>query len=184
MSVGRVVIFPCGGIKRPQATVARVASYMVNEELLLDQTMLMCVPAFLRGVPEDVFMIQRNPTLVIDCHEESCGSHLMHLMGLTPAARVFIPELFADRGLRAGTDRQELDQDGNHAARVVAEFAAQAARFMLEEPGYHFEPQEIAGYQPPLAQPGFDSHKAYNWRSAAPGLQIPQGMPDIRLETP
>lgn len=184
MSVGRVVIFPCGGIKRPQATVARVASYLVNEQLLLDRTMLMCIPAFLRGVPEDVFMIQRNPTLVIDCHEESCGSHLMHLMGLTPAARVFLPELFAAQGLAAGADRQELDAPGERAAQVVAELAARAARFMLEDESYIFKAQEIIGDERQLAQAGFDSGQAFNWRSVVPGLQVPQNMPDIRLEAP
>lgn len=180
MAAGRVVIFPCGGIKRVEATVARVASYIVNEELLPDETMIMCVPAFLRGVPEDVFMIQKNPTVVLDCHEESCGSHLMHLMGLTPAARVFVPDLARVKGLSPGQARQELDSAGLALARATADLAAQAARFMLSAPGYLFEPQVIDGYNRRLARGDFDP-AVFGWREVRPGLQVPAGMPAINL---
>ena len=182
MAVGRVVIFPCGGIKRPEATVARVASYLVNEKLLPDRTMLECVPAFLRGVPEDVFMIKRNPTVVIDCHQESCGSHLMHLMGLVPAARVYLPDLARQRGLSPGGNRQELDGQGREMARGVAQVVAQAARFMLEDPDYTFQPQEIDGLYKELGSGGFDARRAYSWRQVFPGLEVPAGMPPLRLE--
>lgn len=182
MAVGRVVIFPCGGIKRPEATVARVASYLVNEKLLPDLTMLECVPAFLRGVPEDVFMIKRNPTVVIDCHQESCGTHLMHLMGLVPAARVYLPDLARERGLSPGGNRQELDQEGQEMAQVVAQVVARAARFMLEDPDYRFQPQEIDDFRKELGRGGFDARRAYTWHQVFPGLEVPAEMPPINLE--
>ena len=159
--------------------MARVASYIVNEELLPEETMLMCVPAFLRGVPEDVHMIQKNPTVIIDCHYESCGSHLMHLMGLTPAARVYLPDLAESLNLDPGQDRQKLDRDGLDLARAVAELTAEAARFMLQDPDYHFTFQEIDGFDRCLAVGGFDSQTVYAWQNVNPGLQVPASMPGL-----
>ena len=126
-------------MRKVEATVARIASYIVNEDLLPGKTMLMCVPAFLRGVEEDILMMESNPTVVIDCHAESCGSNLMALIGIPPAARIFIPDIVSQTGLIPGKNRQVLDPVGNQLAQEVARRVAKAAQWMLEDMNYNFE---------------------------------------------
>jgi uncharacterized metal-binding protein len=127
----RVCIFPCGGIKKTESTVARIAAYIINEDLLPRQTIILCVPAFLRGVEEDLVMVEDYPTIVIDCHEESCGTNLLYLAGITPAARIFIPEIAAAAGLGYGNNRRELEAEGGELALAVAEAGANVARALL-----------------------------------------------------
>lgn len=178
--VERVCIFPCGGIKKTESTVARIAAYIVNEDLLPRKTMILCVPAFLRGVEEDLVMVEDFPTIVIDCHEESCGTNLLYLAGVKPAARIFIPDIAADTGLSYGYSRRELEPKANELAEAVARQTARAAEFMLESPEYLFPKQKInssaclaGGNIPP---------DPFSYVQLASGLYKPASMPNISLK--
>ena len=177
MAVGRICILPCGGIKKVEATVARIATYIVNEDLMPGKTMIMCVPAFLRGVEEDILMMERNPTIVID-DMESCASHLMHLVGIKPAARIYIPEIMEETGLGPGKNRQELDDDGNRLALAVAEKVATIGRWMLEGE-YDFVECKVKDKGVTLCEPFDDIEKALEYTRVSPGVYRPWPMPPI-----
>ncbi|HMK66560.1 MAG TPA: hypothetical protein VK564_12245 [Thermodesulfobacteriota bacterium] len=183
--VGRVVLFPCGGIKKVESTIVRWAAYRVNEELLPKKTLLLCVPAYYRGVPEDLVMVEKNPTLVVDCHEESCGSFLLQQIGLLPAARFLLPELLADWGRQPGADRQALDTRGRALADRLAQEVAVIAGEMLTDPGYHFRPQQIkVPFEGQIGNWREDPAKALGYIQVRPGLYRPQAMPPLPLEGP
>jgi hypothetical protein len=183
--VGRVVLFPCGGIKKVESTVVRWAAYRVNEELLPQKTLLLCVPAFYRGVPEDLVMIEKNPTLVVDCHEESCGSFLLQQIGLLPAARLLLPELMESWGLQPGSDRQALDDRGQELVRRLAGEMAEVAGGLLHDPGYHFEQQKIkVPFEGQIGNWRESPAKKLGYVRIRPGLYRPQDMPVLPLEAP
>jgi hypothetical protein len=179
LAVGRVCIFPCGGMKKVEATVARIASYIVNEDLLPGKTMLMCVPAFLRGVEEDILMVENNPTVLIDCHSESCGSALMHSIGIPPAARVYIPDIVSQTGLISGRNRQVLDPVGNQLAQEVARRVAKAAQWMLENPSYHFEKRKAQVVNQVLCEFSDGMVDSLNYIQIEAGIYRPKSMPPL-----
>lgn len=175
--VERVCIFPCGGIKFTESTVARIAAYIVNEDLLPRKTMILCVPAFLRGVEEDLVMVEDYPTIVIDCHEESCGTNLLYLAGITPAARIFIPDIAAETGLSYGNARRELESEANELARAVADTATRVATAMLESKEYIFPKQKVKT-RTFLAQ-GKIPINPFQYEPVASGIYKPKDMPDF-----
>jgi hypothetical protein len=166
-------------MKKVEATVARIASYVVNEDLLPGRTMLMCVPAFLRGVEEDILMVENNPTVVIDCHSESCGSALMALIGIPPAARVYIPDVISQTGLISGRNRQVLDPVGNQLAQEVARRAAKAAKWMLEEANYNFEKRKAKVGNQTLWKFSEEAVDSLDYIEVEPAIYRPKSMPPL-----
>jgi hypothetical protein len=183
--VGRVCLFPCGGIKKIEATVVRWATYRVNEELLPKKTLLLCVPAFYRGVPEDLVMVEKNPTLVVDCHEESCGSFLMQQIGLKPAVRLFLPELMEVWGITPGRERQALDEEGRKLVAKLSEEMAAVARSLLGDPEYTFSQQKIkTPFEGKVGNWKANPARALKYIQIRPGLYRPKDMPVLPLEKP
>jgi len=178
--VERVCIFPCGGIKKTESTVARIAAYIVNEELLPGKTMILCVPAFLRGVEEDLVMVEDYPTVVIDCHEENCGTNLLYLSGITPAARIFIPDLAAAENLSYGKNRRELDPQAAELAAIVARESARVASAMLENSSYQFPGQQLN--RKAFIARGTMPDDPFHYVEVATGIYKPRDMPDFFLE--
>jgi uncharacterized metal-binding protein len=175
----RVCLFPCGGIKKTESTVARIATYIVNEELLPRQTIILCVPAFLRGVEEDLVMVEDYPTLVIDCHAENCGTNLLFRAGILPAARVFIPDIAGATGLGYGSSRRELEAEALSLAEAVAGKVAAVCRSLLE-PDYVFPKQKIKmstslAHQDMPADP-------FAYLNVSEGIYRPASMPDFSLK--
>lgn len=179
MAVKRICIFPCGGMKKVEATVARIASYIVNEDLLPGKTMLMCVPAFLRGVEEDILMVENNPSVVIDCHSESCGSSLMALIGIPPASRIYIPDVISQTGLIPGRNRQVLDPVGNQLAQEVARRVAKAAQWMLEETNYNFEKKKAKVIDQTLCKFSEEVVDTLDYIEVEPAIYRPKSMPPL-----
>lgn len=179
MAAKRICIFPCGGMKKVEATIARIASYIVNEDLLPGKTMLMCVPAFLRGVEEDVSMVENNPTVVVDCHPESCGSALMGLIRIPPAARIYIPDVVSQTGLISGKNRQVLDPVGNQLAQEVARRVAKAAKWMLEEASYNFEKRKAKIIDQKLCKFSEKVVDSLNYVEVEPAIYRPKSMPPL-----
>lgn len=170
----RVCLFPCGGIKKTESTVARLATYIVNEELLPRQTMILCVPAFLRGVEEDLVMVEDYPTIVIDCHRENCGTNLLFRAGVTPAARIFIPDIAAATGLGYGSSRRELEPEAQQLAEAVAKRAAAVGRALLAV-DYVFPRQKIKT-RASLAQDDVPADP-FAYVTVAEGIYRPAAMP-------
>ncbi len=166
-------------MKKVEATVARIASYIVNEDLLPGKTMLMCVPAFLRGVEEDVSMVENNPTVVVDCHPESCGSALMGLIGIPAAARIYIPDVVSQTGLIPGKNRQVLDPVGNKLAQEVARRVAKATKWMLEEANYNFEKRKAKIIDQKLCKFSEEVVDSLNYIEVEPAIYRPKSMPPL-----
>lgn len=166
-------------MKKVEATVARIASYIVNEDLLPGKTMLMCVPAFLRGVEEDVLMVENNPTVVIDCHEESCASALMDLIEIPPAARIFIPDVISQTGLIPGRNRQILDPVGEKLAQEVACRVAKTAQWMLDDPNYIFEKRKAKVIGQTLCTFSDEGVESLNYIQVEPAIYRPKSMPPL-----
>lgn len=179
MAVKRICIFPCGGMKKVESTVARIASYIVNEDLLPGKTMLMCVPAFLRGVEEDILMVENNPTVVIDCHAESCGSSLMALIEIPPAARIYIPDVVSQTGLIPGRNRQVLDPVGEKLAQEVARRVAKAAQWMLDDPNYNFEKRKAQVLNQKLCESSDEAVDSLGYIQVEPAIYRPRSMPPL-----
>ncbi len=175
--VERVCIYPCGGIKKTEATVARIAAYLVNEDLLPGQTMILCVPAFLRGVEEDLVMLEDYPTIVIDCHSENCATNLLYLSGVTPAARIFIPEVAARFGISYESERRELKPGAQQLAQAVADETARVAGAMLNNKAYSYEKQQI-NTKTYLAQANLPVDP-FDYQKINPGIYRPRNMPDF-----
>jgi hypothetical protein len=166
-------------MKKVEATVARIASYIVNEDFLPGKTMLMCVPAFLRGVEEDILMVQNNPSVVIDCHAESCGSNLMALVGIPPAARIYIPDIVSQTGLVPGRSRHVLDPVGERLAQEVARRVAKAAQWMLEDTNYNFEKRKAQVLNQTLCEFSDEAIDSLDYIQIEPAIYRPKSMPPL-----
>ena len=166
-------------MRKVEATVVRIASYIVNEDLLPGKTMLMCVPAFLRGVEEDILMVENNPRIVIDCHEESCGSALMALIRISPAARIYIPDIISQTGLVPGRNRQVLDAVGEKLAQEVARCVAKAAQWMLEDKNYNFETRRAQVLNQKLCEFPDEAVGSLGYVQVEPAIYRPKSMPPL-----
>lgn len=145
MAVRRICMHSCGGITRVGATVARLATYTVAEELLPEKTLISCAPAFLRGVEEDVLMVLKSPSFALDGCEHSCGTNLLYLAGITPAVRFLLPEYAAAQGFDlTGGSRRYPSGVTLDFSRLVAERVAGIARGMMERGSpYQFHRPEL-----------------------------------------
>ena len=86
--VKKVAIYPCGGVGFPLSSVARYATFIVTEDLLPGETEIVDAVRLISGFPDDVELVENNPTIIIDGCAYQCGSNLFRLLGLKPAARI------------------------------------------------------------------------------------------------
>lgn len=183
MRVGRVCVFPCNGIRRKEACVARLSGYYVDEELLPGKILILCLPALLRGVEEDILMVEKNPTLVIDGCEERCGSHVLWLFGILPAAMVYVPEIAGEVALTPGSSRQELDETGKGLSLAVARRVARLAEGMLTDRGYSFTRQQLRREGVALCRPMVDVAGALDYLRVGVGVYRPGAMPPFKISS-
>jgi len=66
-----VVIAPCSGVGQTVGTISRQAAYTVVDELMPGETMLLCLPAYVANVKEDVEMVERHSSKIVAI--EGCG---------------------------------------------------------------------------------------------------------------
>lgn len=145
MAVRRICVHACGGITRVGATVARLATYLVAEELLPEKTLISCAPAFLRGVEEDVLMVLKSPSFAIDGCEWSCATNLLYLAGITPAVRFLVPEYAAAQGFDLSEGSRRFPSGVTQGfARVVAQRVAGIGEGMMARGGaYQFQRPDL-----------------------------------------
>lgn len=84
----KVAIYPCGGVGLPLSSIARYAAYLVTEDMLPEQTEIVDAVRLICGFPEEVALVEDNPSIIIDGCAHQCGSNLFRLFGLKPAARI------------------------------------------------------------------------------------------------
>jgi len=124
---GKVAILPCTGIGQVVGTIARQAAYRASEDLRPEGTVLLCLPALVKGVQEDLDMVAECPVVVIEGCKDCCATHALATRGGVPAATVSVPEAMKGRGLkirreaRRALTEPELAVVELVSARVAAE---------------------------------------------------------------
>lgn len=154
------------------ATVARLATYVVAEELIPEKTLISCAPAFLRGVEEDVLMVLKSPSFALDGCDWSCGSNLLYLAGITPAVRFHLPEYAEAQGFDLpGGSRRFPSGVTKDFSRFVAERVSGIAGGMMKKGSpYSFERPKL------LRQPDKWFRSAPNMEGIMEFVQIEPGI--------
>jgi uncharacterized metal-binding protein len=124
---GRVAVMPCTGVGQVVGTIARQAAYRVCEDLRPEDTVLLCLPALVRGVQEDLDMAKDCPVVVIEGCKHGCAAHALALQGSRPAASVSVPQVLLGKGLAIAREaRRALRRDEQAAVELVAASVAEA----------------------------------------------------------
>jgi uncharacterized metal-binding protein len=120
----KVAIAVCTGMDQPLATVSRYAGYHVLEKLRPDKTVLLCTPALIGGVQEDVTFAKENPVLVIDGCGEKCCEKIVHAAEGRIKATINVQEVLKRHEDLQPESRAKLGPKGMKLAEIVGELAA------------------------------------------------------------
>jgi len=127
---GKVGVLPCTGIGQVVGTIARHTAYRVCEDLCPQATVLVCLPALVKGVREDLDMVAECPVVVIEGCRENCATHALAARGQEPAATVSVPEAMKGSGLKIRREARRCLTEPELAVveLVAAEVAAAVGR--------------------------------------------------------
>jgi len=129
----KVAVAVCTGMDKPLATVSRYAGYHVLEKLRPDKTVLLCTPALIGGVQEDVTFAKENPVLVIDgCGEKCCEKIVNQAEGNVKAA-INAEDVLKEHKDLQPESRAKLGPKGMKLAEIVGELAAKKVDEILAE---------------------------------------------------
>ena len=121
----KVAVAVCTGMDQPLATVSRYAGYHVLEVLRPDKTVLLCTPALIGGVEEDVIFAKENPVLVIDgCKERCCEKIVNDAKGQVKAVINVEDVLKENKDLKPESNAK-IGPKGMKLAEIVGEMAAE-----------------------------------------------------------
>lgn len=121
---GKVAILPCTGVGQVVGTIARQAAYRVCEDERPAISVLLCLPALVKGVQEDLDMVRQCPVVVIEGCKERCAAHALSTQGRLPAATVFVPDVMKGKGLKI---RREARRKLTDPELAVVELVTQVA---------------------------------------------------------
>jgi uncharacterized metal-binding protein len=129
----KVAVAVCTGMDQPLATVSRYAGYHVLEKLRPDKTVLLCTPALIGGVQEDVTFAKENPVLVIDgCGEKCCEKIVNEARGQVKAV-INVEDVLKEHKDLQPESRAKLGPKGMKLAEIVGELAANKVDEILAE---------------------------------------------------
>jgi uncharacterized metal-binding protein len=129
----KVAVAVCTGMDRPLATVSRYAGYHVLEKLRPAETVLLCTPALIGGVQEDVTFAKENPVLVIDgCGEKCCEKIVNEAKGRIKAI-INVEDVLKEHKDLQPESRAKLGPKGMRLAEIVGELAAKKVDEILAE---------------------------------------------------
>ena len=129
----KVAVAVCTGMDRPLATVSRYAGYHVLEKLRPDKTVLLCTPALIGGVQEDVTFAKENPVLVIDgCGKKCCEKIVNEAKGEIKAV-INVEDVLKEHKDLQPESRAKLGPKGMKLAEIVGEMAAKKVDEILAE---------------------------------------------------
>ena len=133
----KVAVAVCTGMDRPLATVSRYAGYHVLDKLRPDKTVLLCTPALISGVKEDVTFAKENPILVIDgCGEKCCEKIVNEAKGQIKAV-INVEDVLKEYKDLQPESRAKLGPKGMKLAEIVGELAAKKIDQILAEVAKH-----------------------------------------------
>jgi len=128
----KVAVAVCTGMDQPLATVARYAGYHVLEKLRPDTTVLLCTPALLGGVQEDIDFVKNNPALIIDGCEERCCEKIVKNSAGKIQAIINVKDILKGHSDLQPESRVKLGPKGMKLAEIVGEIAAKKVDEILE----------------------------------------------------
>lgn len=178
MSVDKVAIYPCGGIGLHVSCVTRLAGYLLEEEPLKSDVEILDMHRLIRGMSDEIALVEAYPTLILEGCAHQCGSNLFCLLKVKPACRIYIPEIIAETGLYPGRERRVLEESGQLLAKEVAQRAAMIIKGMRGSPDYHFPPQKIQTRNLTLCDYEVDVEEALGYLKVASGVYRPK---DVNL---
>lgn len=121
----KVAVLPCNGIGRLVSTVVRLAGYRIRE-LRPEQVVLLSSGRLIVSDPEHLELLRKYPVLVIDGCRPHCASFLCDELGKTPAGRIYVADVLAERKLPvAGEKRRGLTERGRALVEALAEKAGE-----------------------------------------------------------
>jgi hypothetical protein len=174
MSVEKVAVYPCGGIGLHVSCVTRLAGYVLEEELLKSDVEILDMHRLIRGMTDEVELVETYPTIILDGCAHQCGSYLFRLLKIKPAARIYIPDIIAETGLYPGRARKVLEDSGQQLATEVAQRAARIVRGMKETRDYHYQSQKVDAQGLTLCDYEVDVEEALKYIKIAPGVYRPK----------
>jgi uncharacterized metal-binding protein len=129
----KVAVAVCTGMDQPLATVSRYAGYHVLEKLRPDKTVLLCTPALIGGVQEDIIFAKENPVLVIDgCEQKCCEKIVSEAKGQIKAV-INVENILKEHKDLQPESRARLGPKGMKLAEIVGELAAKKVDEILAE---------------------------------------------------
>jgi glycine cleavage system H protein len=131
----KVAVAACTGLDQPLGTVARMAGYNVLDHLRPDKTVLLCPPALIAGVEEDIVFARDNPVLIIDGCEKACCEKMIRERGGKIAGVVNVKDVQNRHGNLKAESRRILGPEGEKLVDLVARLAAKEVDRILEEEG-------------------------------------------------
>jgi len=135
VSERKVAVAACTGLDQPLGTVARMAGYKVLDHLRPDKTVLLCPPALIAGVEEDIVFARENPVLIIDGCEKGCCEKMVHERGGKIAGVVRVTDVQKRNSDLRPESRRTLGPEGEKLADLVAQLAAEEVDRILKEEG-------------------------------------------------
>ena len=123
MFENKIAVLPCTGVGQVVGTIARQTAYCVCEDKRAEDTVLVCLPALVKGVQEDIDMIRMCPVIVIEGCQECCATHALNLQGGAPSATVRVLKVRKGKGL---TIKREARRQLTETEKAVVDLATDA----------------------------------------------------------
>jgi len=128
----KVAVAACTGLDQPFGTVARKAAYKVLDELRPDKTVLLCTPALIAGVEEDVVYAKENPVLVIDGCSQGCCEKIVCDVGGRVSCVVTVEDVLMEHPDLKPESRRKLGPGGEKLVDLTAKLGAEEVDRLLE----------------------------------------------------
>jgi uncharacterized metal-binding protein len=132
----KVGIIACSGEDLPEGTISRVAARKVLDDLRPGETVTLCLPLFLAGDEKERAFAKSYPTIAVDGCGKLCAKRATEKYSGAVSSSVVVDRLLQERGLSPGSNRRELDEQGQRAVTVVAEEIAQQVAHLLGSSSY------------------------------------------------
>ncbi len=187
----KVAIYPCGGVGFVLSSVARYAAYIVTEDMMPSQTEIVDAVRLVSGFPDEIELVEDNPTIILDGCAYQCGSNLFRLLGLKPAARILLPPIAKmpptfvcdckkqQTKMTPGTNRRVPGETGRNLAMEVATQAKNTCIAILNL-NYPYEKQKVNKGENKICHYIENIPEEMNYVSVNERVERPSDMPAIR----
>ncbi len=128
----KIVVAPCSGVGQTVGTISRQAAYIVVDEIMPNETLLLCLPAYVTNVEEDVKMVEENPDRIIavDGCGYRCMTKILEGRGFKPAKTIIVSTIIAEMDLKIDKfkNRAKLGDIENMVVSEVARRVIEAVK--------------------------------------------------------